>query len=445
MKKFNKDCTTCKDYIDFVMPNEVINEIHGVVLFIGAGVSTETKRVFPDTLYENILEELDLKHNNRPSFSKVMGLYVKKCGSRAPLMSKIKERLDYFKAWPELYNRATEFHQEITLFPCIEQFVTTNWDDFLENEAKAMPFVHSKDIPFWDTPGKKVLKIHGSINDFGSIVATEEDYKKCYRELTKNTIGSKLKLFLAQNIIIFIGYSFQDEDFQRIYKYISRTMSDFKRQAYIITLDKSNEKQWKKYKLTPIYTEGSYFIYKLRKIFEQRKCLLPFKNLSKVLRIQKYITNVHDKTSRKYKHTKFPEIIYCLSYQDGILHAFQYLINKIKGGPSLCTKYLLDSINTYEKLVNKYKKNWLDHSYLEGYLTGLYLFNGAMFPDIKLKHIPIFCYYNEVDNEKFMTEKKFEKSLKFTKINSRKRQDAKKFIEKLNIGDSAVFHHIPRI
>lgn len=445
MKKFNKDCKTCKDYIDFVVPEEIINEIHNVILFTGAGVSTETKRVFPDTFYENILDELKLQNNQTISFSKAMSLYVKKFGSRTPLINKIKERLDYFKAWPELFNRATEFHEEIAAFPCIENLVTTNWDDFLETVANATPFVYDTDVPFWDTPVKKVLKIHGSINDLGSIIATEEDYKRCYRELNKNAIGSKLKLFLVQNIIVFIGYSFQDDDLQRIYKYISKKMGNFKRQAYVVTLDKSNEKNWIKYNLKPIYTEGSYFIYKLRKVFEQKGCLLPFENVSKVLAIQKHIIDIHEKTSIKYKHTKFPEIIYCLSYQDGILHAFEYLINKIKGGKSLCTNYLLNSINTYEGLVKEYKLNWLEHSYLEGYLTGLYLFNGAMLPEIELEQVPLFCYYNEINNEKFMTEKEFGKSLKLTSPTSRKRQKAKKFLEKLKIDESVIFHHIPRI
>jgi hypothetical protein len=82
---------------------------------------------------------------------------------------------------------------------------------------------------------------------------------------------------------------------------------------------------------------------------------------------------------------------------------------------------------------------------LKGYLTGLYLFNGSMLPEIKLEHVPLFCYYNEIGNEKFMTEKEFEKSLKLTSPTNKKRQRAKKFLEKLKIGESVIFHHIPRI
>lgn len=441
----NKNCMRCRDHVEFVLPEEIVNEIHDVVMFVGAGISTETKRAFPDTFYEGILEELELKKGNAFSFPEVMSLYVKKFGSRSPLIHKIRERFDYFKAWPELLSCATEFHEEIAAFPCVKNFVTTNWDDFLETVANVTPFVHNTDVPFWDTSSKRVLKIHGSINDLGSIIATEEDYKKCYRELNKNTIGSKLKLLLAQNIVIFIGYSFQDEDFQRIYKYISSKMGDFRRRAYVVTLDKSNEKNWAKYNLKPIYTEGSYFVHKLRKRFEKKGCLLPLESLSKVFALQELALKIHNKTSKKYKYAEFPEIIYCTSYQDGVLHAFQYLINKAKSGKSLCVEYLKNSINSYENLVQKYRLNWLEHSYLEGYLTGLYLFNGVMFPDVKLKCVPPFFYYNEIHNKKFIDEKDFEKSLKLTGVRSKKRQKARKFIERLNMDDSVIFHHIPRI
>ena len=445
IKKYHINCAVCKNYKDFDFPEEIIKSIHEVVLFVGAGISTESKTAFPDTFYETICDELNIDPKKNIPFSKIMSLYCRKTRDRIQLLNKIKERLDYFKAWPELYHRATEFHREIALLPCIENIITTNWDDFLEKEANATPFVYGKDIIFWDHPGKKVLKIHGSINNLGSIVATEEDYKKCYRNLQKGVIGSQVKLFLAKNIIIFVGYSFQDEDFQKIYKHILKEMKAYKKQAYVVTLDKGSDEQWKKINLIPIYTDGSYFIHKLRKIFEEKGCLLSMDNFPKILALKDYILKIHDDTAKKYKHTKYPEIIYCLSYQDGILHAFQYLINKIDYGYSLCTKNLLNSIKAYEKLVKKYKKNWLEHAYLEGYLTGIYCFNGAMFSDIKIEMIPLFVYYNEITKEKYLDEKVFRQSLKKTNKNSCIRKAAEKFIQKIGIGEDVCFHHIPRI
>jgi len=159
-------------------------------LFVGSGVSTESKTAFPDTFYSSICQELNINPKKNIPFSTIMSLYCKKTGGKHQLLNKIKERLDYFKAWSELYMRATDFHSELALLPCIDKIVTTNWDDFLEVETKATPFVYDNDMIFWDSPGKKVLKMHGSINSLGSIVATEEDYKKWLMEKAKDLVKS---------------------------------------------------------------------------------------------------------------------------------------------------------------------------------------------------------------------------------------------------------------
>ena len=444
-KRYHKDCAVCSNYKDFELPENIISSIHEVVLFVGSGVSTESKAVFPDSFYSIICQELNINPNKKIPFPKVMSLYCKKTGGRENLLNKIKERFDYFKAWPELYMQATDFHRELAIFPCIDKIVTTNWDDFIEIETNATPFISDEDIIFWERPGKKVLKIHGSINSLGSIIATEEDYKRCYSNLQKGVIGSQLKLFLAKNIIIFLGYSFTDSDFQKIYKIIAKRMNALKKQAYIVTLDKQNDKFWRNKGLIPIRTDGVYFIHKLRKLFEVKGCILPMGNLNRVLVIKNHIGKAHDFTSKKYKHYHYPEIIYCLSYQDGILHAFSYLLNKVHYGYSLCVNNLNNSIDVYEELLKKYKKNWLENSYLNGYLKGLYYFKGALLPKIKLSTIPIFPYYNAVTKEMYMNKNDFEKSLKHGNKNSSIRKKACAFIKEIKIGRDAVFHHIPRL
>lgn len=445
IRQYHKDCTVCRNYKDFDMPKELISSIHDVVLFVGSGVSTESKTAFPDTFYSSICQELNINPKKNIPFPEVMSLFCKKTGGKHQLLYKIKERFDYFKAWSELYMRATDFHKELALLPCIDKIVTTNWDDFLEVETKATPFVYDNDMIFWDSPGKKVLKIHGSINSLGSVVATEEDYKKCYLNLQKGVIGSQMKLFIAKNIIVFIGYSFNDMDFQKIYKIISRRMATYKRQAYIVTLDERADKFWKKMGLIPIKTDGTYFIHKLRKALEEKGCLMPIENIAKVMVIKDYINKIHDETARKYNHNKYPEIIYCLAYQDGVLHAMDYLITKIQYGYSLCIQNLRNSIEAYEDLAKKYKKNWLEHSYLSGYLSGLYYFNGALFPGMRISSIPIFPYYNEVTKEHYINDKDFKNSLRLGGKKSRIKSKANKFIKKLGMGEKAIFHHIPRL
>ena len=48
----------------------------------------------------------------------------------------------------------------------------------------------------------KLLKIHGSISNYGTIIATTDDYKKAENYLHKGLVGSKLKSILAEKNII---------------------------------------------------------------------------------------------------------------------------------------------------------------------------------------------------------------------------------------------------
>ena len=74
--------------------------------------------------------------------------------------------------------------------------------------------IDKEDFAFWDLPERKVLKIHGSINNIGSIIVTAEDYGKCLRRLRGNIIGSYLKLLLATKTVVFIGYCFDTRTFR---------------------------------------------------------------------------------------------------------------------------------------------------------------------------------------------------------------------------------------
>jgi NAD-dependent SIR2 family protein deacetylase len=187
-------CQRCKLKRPFDLPSEVVEACNRgrLVIFAGAGVSTESKSVYRSRFYAAIKEELGIKNDN-VSFSKLMSLYCS-VKSRKDLLLAIKERIDYVKAFPELYQGATEFHRELSTVPHIHEIFTTNWDDFFERECGAVPVVTGEDYAiFQDIPGRRVFKIHGSIYNYGSIVATEEDYNQCYRRLSSGLIGAKLK------------------------------------------------------------------------------------------------------------------------------------------------------------------------------------------------------------------------------------------------------------
>ena len=261
--------------------------------------------------------------------------------------------------------------------------------------------------------------------------------------MQKGTLGSQMKLFLAKNIIVFIGYSFNDYDFKKIYKEILKEMKLCKRPAYIVTLDKESDAIWKKLKLIPIYTDGFYFIHKLREFFEKKQCLLPLDGIRKIVKIRDSVRRVHIRTSKKYNLETNPEIIYTLSYQDGIMHAIDYLVNKIPWGYSLCQTNLSNAIKSYDNLIKKHKTKWVNHAYLKGYSNGLICFLATL-SDTSFPTEIVPLYYNELFKKEYLDIKDFEKSLR-KKYNGSKRELAKRIIKNKKITKGMVFHHIPRL
>jgi len=188
------------------MPKEVIEAAKNgeLVLFCGAGISTENKTVLPFSFYEEVQDELNVKDNNL-SFSELMQLYCDKPDGRVKLIKKIKNRFNYIHSFPEIENLATRFHKELAEQYYIRTIITTNWDTYFESYCAATPIVTPADYRVWDENDRSVLKIHGSISNIGSIIATQDDYEICAKNLEKGIIGSELKRLLAKKIVVFIG------------------------------------------------------------------------------------------------------------------------------------------------------------------------------------------------------------------------------------------------
>lgn len=227
------------------MPEDIIKAVkkEELVLFCGAGVSTESKLVLPQTFYMSIHDELEKRCGKDISlditFSELMSLFVEKIpNGRRILIMKIKERFDYIESFPQLYDMATRFHQEVSKNPYIKTIITTNWDTYFEDICGCTTIIDDNDAALWNVFDKRVFKIHGSISNIGSIVATKDDYKKSYKRLSEDLIGDRLKTILSSNTILFIGFSFGDEDLNKIIDTLSDKMGEFTNQYYLVTTDK---------------------------------------------------------------------------------------------------------------------------------------------------------------------------------------------------------------
>lgn len=437
-------CVICKQKLKFDLPVEIIEKIISgkVVIFAGAGISTENKLVFPSTFFEDVCHEIKIKPQKAPVFPEVMSRFCARPDGRAILLNKIHERFNYLKAFPEVYGAATRFHRELSTLYGIDNIITTNWDDLFERECGAVPYVTAEDFTLWNLPGRKVFKIHGSINNIGSIIITKEDYKKCYKSLTKGVLGSSLKMMLATKTILYMGYSFSDPDILRIHKLLTAEMQGLRPNSYIVTLDSSGDHKFKKAGILPIYTDATYFLSILKKHMVKKDFIFSDDIFNGVEKLLNKVIFEHMRLSVSMDVRKNPEIIYAASYQDGLMHALERILAVKNTGYYSHECNINNSIRTYNKIRKKKMKERVYHdvAYVDGYMNGMmYL----IFPKSVRRAIPLYYIYGKEDHP--LTFKKYIKIIKRDEhYHKGAYYYAKRVVElKYKNGGETSFHHTP--
>lgn len=436
------ECEFCKQNKEFEMPTQIVDAaIKGeLVLFCGAGISTEGKYVMNETFYSSICNELNV--NFDLSFPDLMQKYCSNPNGRKSLVKKIKQRFEYIDSFPELHRLATSFHKELSYIPQIKTIITTNWDDYFEKYCGATSLTIPEDLALYDDSKRHVLKIHGSINNISSIVATKDDYDKCYERLQKGVLGAHLKSILSTKTVVFIGFSFGDEDFNKILDYIKNEMGELYPHIYIVSLDENLKTKLNYSNCTTYITSGTYFIHKLKCMLIENDVNCDLKINDAVEAVLDYIQEAHSKVS-EIDLIKYPNAIYTLSFQDGVIHSLERYANMKKTGEYNQKGYIEDYVKRYDFIVKikHQSKNYWDEAYYRGYLNGLILIK-VFNEDLKaLSCFPLYFLPNTKIELKsyddYLSElaETYHKKDQYTKY-------AKKFVDK-NCEKNLCVHHLP--
>jgi hypothetical protein len=163
-------CALCRNNKDFETPRHLISQIErgDLVIFAGAGISTENRDICIDTLYDRLAHELGV--DKTLPFPRLVELYCQQPDGRINFIKEVIDRFDYFSSFSDFYSRMTRFHRAIAPLFMLQEIVTTNWDDFFESECDFDAFVSDNDMPFWTASKRRLLKIHGPIRNLGSML-----------------------------------------------------------------------------------------------------------------------------------------------------------------------------------------------------------------------------------------------------------------------------------
>lgn len=165
----------------------------------------------------------------------------------------IQKNIDYFKMLVAKHTLSYEIDEnkkeEIEKLQSISQktsmVFTTNYDLFLQNEVfKNFKVYESQDKYYFRTNNSygELYKIHGCAKEPNSIIFCENDYDKFNNSL--KLISSKLLNALMDFPIIFLGYSLEDDNIQKI-------MTDF-----VNSFDNDILQEIKKYMILVVYEKG---------------------------------------------------------------------------------------------------------------------------------------------------------------------------------------------
>lgn len=188
-----------------------------LTVFIGAGFSkfAETTTIkFPSwsELMEVLKNDLATKETD---FLKIAQLYYLQFGEYK-LYQKLRE-------FVPLHATPSDLHIELfqTLKP--KYVITTNWDNLLEKTINNNGLVYDAikteaDLIKSSLP-RKLIKIHGDFDNH-NIVFKEDDYLNY--SINNPIFDNFLKHILSTTTVLFLGYSYSDNDLKQIIKWIEK-------------------------------------------------------------------------------------------------------------------------------------------------------------------------------------------------------------------------------
>lgn len=215
-----------------------------LVIFVGAGASLPSGMPNWKQAIDKFKEHLYLgKNEEQNDYFKIPQLYYNARGEKEYVeLARSIFRCDEALRPSEIHRRVIEFN--------VQTIVTTNYDNLLEKAATEQGeflqcISQNQDIPY-RTAEKEIVKIHGDF-EHGNFVLKEDDYLN-YHENFK-LMEVYIKSLIANNVILFVGYSFSDPDIKQLFNWVKSVLGNNFQRAYMIeAFHEYNENDFEYYK-----------------------------------------------------------------------------------------------------------------------------------------------------------------------------------------------------
>ncbi|TEU15586.1 MAG: hypothetical protein E3J21_12870 [Anaerolineales bacterium] len=244
---------------DLTIPRNLVEQLckGNCVLFVGAGISMGQGGLpGGGQLAKELAERCDYPGDDF-SLDRVAQYYAETI-DKAALLQYVCQRIREARREP------METHQLIAALP-FKIIVSTNYDCLIERalEAAGTPFnviVTDKQVGSWDEGVVNLLKIHGCVTQWESIVLTKDDYWEFFER--RPNMANILSAEAARRSLLFVGHGLGDDDFNRIYLQVTRNLAEFRHKSYAVQLDPDpvDVTLWKAKRLEIIPADAAQFL-----------------------------------------------------------------------------------------------------------------------------------------------------------------------------------------
>lgn len=218
------------------------SENNKIAFFVGAGVSINSGFPSWTELVEEFKKGLDLDKEKLQKLDllKIPQYYFNSRGE--------KEYNDIVKTVFNIPMETNELHYAILNFDP-QYIVTTNYDQLLELAAEERGMFYNviakdADLPY-STNNKNIVKMHGDLQNM-NFVLKEDDYLSY--DSNFRLISNFIKTILSTHVVVFVGYSLQDTDFNLLFQSVKDVLQKDFQQAYLLITDPFDMLEYEYYK-----------------------------------------------------------------------------------------------------------------------------------------------------------------------------------------------------
>lgn len=223
-----------------------------LILFVGAGADAASGMPLWPKAVKEFCKHLNIQEKDADNL-RVPQYYYNSRGKKE-YVELSREIFCYNKELPinELQKKIVDFS--------VHTIITTNYTNFLEREMDNRGYIYrvisqDKDLPYTKNENL-IIKMHGDF-EHDNFVLKEDDYLNYSNNF--RLIETFIKSIIAKNVVLFIGYSFNDPDVKQLFSWVKNILGNDFQQAYMLNgyddYDKNVFEYYKHLGVNVIYTK----------------------------------------------------------------------------------------------------------------------------------------------------------------------------------------------